>query len=394
MAKKKSRANGEDSVFKNTRNGKLIGWRGAITIGRYENGRLKRKEFTGKTQESVIKKMNDYKSKMINSSFSVDNSISLSQWYYEWLYTYKKNEYKPKSFERYDSFYKNYIKDTEIGLMKLSEIRTENIQRYINKLTLEKSPSLARSFNTRLKPCLSDAERRGYIEKNWCKLVILPKLEKKEEVEILSKEQQSIFIKEIENHKYEMLFLIALGTGLRLGELLGLKWSDIDFKNNTITVNRTIQRIKNQDTGKYELTEQTPKTKNSKGRIVPIPNDLVSKLIRYRDNQIKHISEIKDIYKDSNYVFCNELGIPLDDKLPGRNLKSILNKLNIKPVKFHALRHTYITRLFELNVPVKVISELVGHVDIQTTLNIYTHVNHDLKFEAADKLNGFFIDLK
>lgn len=137
MAKKKSRANGEGSVFKNTRNGKLIGWRGAITIGRDENGKLKRKEFTGKTQESVIKKMNDYKSKMVNSNFSVDNNISLSQWYYEWLYTYKKNEYKPKSFERYDSFYKNYIKDAEIGLMKLSEIRTENIQRYINKLTLE-----------------------------------------------------------------------------------------------------------------------------------------------------------------------------------------------------------------------------------------------------------------
>lgn len=274
--------------------------------------------------------------------------------------------------------------------MKLSEIRTENIQRYINKLTLEKSPSLARSFNTRLKPCLSDAERRGYIEKNWCKLVILPKVEKKEEVDILSKEQQAIFIKSIENHKYEMLFLIALGTGLRLGELLGLKWSDIDFKNNTVTVNRTIQRIKNQDTGKYELTEQTPKTKNSKGRIVPIPNDLVSKLITYREKQIKHISDIKDIYKDCNYVFCNELGVPLDDKLPGRNLKSILNKLSIEPVKFHALRHTYITRLFELNVPVKVISELVGHVDIQTTLNIYTHVNHDLKFDAANKLNSIF----
>src|SRR5699024_1422492 len=108
----------------------------------------------------------------------------------------------------------------------------------------------------------------------------------KKTIQILTQQQQKLFIEAIKGHKLEMLFLIALGTGLRLGELLGLKWSDIDFNTGVLTVNRTLSRVKNQTTGKYEIIEQTPKTKNS-NRTIPIPNDILIKLKEYRKNQNK-----------------------------------------------------------------------------------------------------------
>ncbi|HFL2458180.1 tyrosine-type recombinase/integrase [Clostridioides difficile] len=98
----------------------------------------------------------------------------------------------------------------------------------------------------------------------------------------------------------------------------------------------------------------------------------------------------EELYRNDNYVFCNKLGIPIDDKRPLRNLKSILNSLNIEPVKFHGIRKTYATRLFENDVHPKTVQFLIGHYDISITLNIYTQVMEDKKVEAVEKLDKIF----
>ena len=92
-----------------------------------------------------------------------------------------------------------------------------------------------------------------------------------------------------------------------------------------------------------------------------------------------------------NYVFCDKLGKPIDDKKPGRNLKSVLSSINIEPIKFHALRHTYATRLFELDIPPKTVQHLMGHADIETTMNIYTKVMPEQKLKAAERINDIFL---
>ncbi|MCC0700159.1 tyrosine-type recombinase/integrase [Clostridioides sp. ZZV15-6383] len=106
--------------------------------------------------------------------------------------------------------------------------------------------------------------------------------------------------------------------------------------------------------------------------------------------QNEDILKTGELYRNNNYVFCNELGIPIDDKRPLRNLKSILNSLNIEPIKFHGLRKTYATRLFENDVPPKTVQVLMGHYDISITLNIYTQVMEDKKVEAVEKLDKIF----
>ena len=384
------RANGEGTIVKNMRNGVQKGWRASITIGIGDNGKIKRKEFTGKTQQDVKKKLEEYKKEMLLGTISSDDKITVSEWYYTWLFDYRIKDLKPKSFEKYEGIYRNYIKDSELGKIKLKDLRATHIQRYYNKLQDTKPISTIKGINTRLKPCLGEAEKQGYIQKNYCKMVTLPKDNNKKTIQVLTQQQQKLFIEAIKGHKLEMLFLIALGTGLRLGELLGLKWSDIDFNTGILTVNRTLSRVKNQTTSKYEVIEQTPKTKNS-NRTIPIPNDILNKLKEHKKNQSKQRLFVGEGYINNNYVFTDDIGNPIDDKRPGRNLKSTLAKLSIEPIKFHALRHTYATRLFEANVPPKTVQVLMGHYDISITMDIYTHVMEDAKLEAIEKLNNIFV---
>ncbi|MCC3868937.1 tyrosine-type recombinase/integrase [Terrisporobacter mayombei] len=388
----KRRSNGEGSIVKNMRNGIQIGWRASITIGTDDKGKLVRKQFTGKTQQDVKNKLQEYKKQMLMGVLNEDK-LTVSDWFYSWLFDYRKQDLKPKSFQRYHGIYKNYIENTDFGNIKLNDLRTTHLQRHYKKLLDNGiTPTTIRQINTNLKTCLNEAERQGYIQKNWCKLVTLPKKEDNKEVKVFTKEEQEKFLEAIKGHELELLYIVALGTGLRIGEILGLKWSDIDFKNNELHVNRSLQKAAIYEDDKivrYEVQETTPKTKNSL-RTIPVPQNIIKKLRTHKNEQNELILLLQEEYNNKNYVFCNKLGRPIEDKRPGRNLKTILTSIGIEPIKFHALRHTYATRLFEAGIPPKTVQHLMGHSDIETTMNIYTHVMKEQKLEAVDKINSIF----
>ena len=388
----KRRSNGEGSIVKNMRNGIQIGWRASITIGTDDKGKLIRKQFTGKTQQDVKYKLQEYKKQMLMGVLNEDK-LTVSDWFYSWLFDYRKQDLKPKSFQRYHGIYKNYIENTDFGNIKLNDLRTTHLQRHYKKLLDNGvTPTTIRQINTNLKTCLNEAERQGYIQKNWYKLVTLPKKEDNKEVKVLTKQEQEKFLEAIKGHELELLYIVALGTGLRIGEILGLKWSDIDFKNNELHVNRSLQKAAIYEDDKivrYEVQETTPKTKNSL-RTIPVPQNIIKKLIAHKKEQNELILLLQEEYDNKNYVFCNKLGKPIEDKRPGRNLKTILTSISIEPIKFHALRHTYATRLFEAGIPPKTVQHLMGHSDIETTMNIYTHVMKEQKLEAIEKINNIF----
>ena len=388
----KRRSNGEGSIVKNMRNGIQIGWRASITIGTDDRGKLVRKQFTGKTQQDVKNKLQEYKKQMLMGVLN-ENKLTVSDWFYSWLFDYRKQDLKPKSFQRYHGIYKNYIENTDFGNIKLNDLRTTHLQRHYKKLLDNGvTPTTIRQINTNLKTCLNEAERQGYIQKNWCKLVTLPKKEDNKEVKVLTKQEQEKFLEAIKGHELELLYIVVLGTGLRIGEILGLKWPDIDFKNNELHVNRSLQKAaiyENDKIVRYEVQETTPKTKNSL-RTIPVPQNIIKKLRTHKKEQNELILLLQEEYDNKNYVFCNKLGKPIEDKRPGRNLKTILTSIGIEPIKFHALRHTYATRLFEAGIPPKTVQHLMGHSDIETTMNIYTHVMKEQKLEAVDKINSIF----
>ena len=182
----KRRSNGEGSIVKNMRNGIQVGWRASITIGTDDRGKLVRKQFTGKTQQDVKNKLQEYKKQMLMGVLNEDK-LTVSDWFYSWLFDYRKQDLKPKSFQRYHGIYKNYIENTDFGNIKLNDLRTTHLQRHYKKLLDNgTTPTTIRQINTNLKTCLNEAERQGYIQKNWCKLVTLPKKEDNKEVKVLN----------------------------------------------------------------------------------------------------------------------------------------------------------------------------------------------------------------
>lgn len=385
----KARANGEGSIGKYKG-----GWRARIMIGYKDDGKPNIKEFYGKTQKSVKEKLESYKRQHYLQNIYVDDTITVEQWFYTYMFDYKKGKVKDSTLERYESIYRLYILNSILGKVKLSKLNVTTLQRYYNFLLEKGVPnSTLKSINTHLKPCLSEAEKQDYIPKNYAKLVDIPKSNNKTNAtQVLTLNQQKIFVQNIKGHKLESLFLLALGTGLRLGEILGLKWSDIDFKNKLLTVNRSIRRVCEIDKNlkkTYKIIETTPKTKNSY-RTVPIPDDILIMLKKHKKSQELEIIKASDLYNHSDYVFCNQYGYLLDSKKPNRNLSSILKNLGIEPIKFHGLRKTYATRLFENNVQPKTVQALLGHSDIGITLNIYTEVMSEVKFDAVSKINDIF----
>ena len=186
-----------------------------------------------------------------------------------------------------------------------------------------------------------------------------------------------------------MLFVTALYSGLRQGELFALTWDDINFEKAYIDVNKTyryIADVSREGRSNGYSSIQTPKTSKSI-RKVPIPQFLVKMLLQYRNDQRLQKIKYADIYQDNNLVFCNKLGAYLVDSTVSRQYKIILKKNKIPVRKFHDMRHTFATRLFELGEEPKTVQELLGHSTVSITLNTYTHVLETVKQNAISKLD-------
>ena len=303
--KPKSKGNGQGTIYKMS-NGKF---RGQLTIGYNENGSPKRKSFTGKTKKEVSDKMKAFYVDNNRGLLPTDDKITLSKWFYTWLFTYRIHDLKPSSFERYEGLYRNYIESSSIGKIKLIDLRTHHIQAYYNSLVAEegKSPSTIKTINKCLKSCLNQALKEGYITKNYCTLITLPKGSEtsKETINIFTLEEQQTFMRECMNNKNGMLYILALGTGLRLGEILALKWTDINFKNNYIDINKAIKstyKIDSKGNREFQIIEQQPKTKNSI-RTVPLNNNLIELLQQHRKKQMIDRDSNIEIYFDKGLFF-------------------------------------------------------------------------------------------
>ena len=203
----------------------------------------------------------------------------------------------------------------------------------------------------------------------------------------------------------EMLFITALNTGMRQGELFALTWDDINFDNNYININKTYKYTTDVSREGRKHTRgiiQTPKTKNSIRR-VSIPSALSEQLKQYKLKQAEHRLALANLYYDNNLVFCTVYGKYLDSSNVRKKFNKVIDTININetdktkliaPRKFHDLRHTYATRLFELGEKAKTVQELLGHSNVSITLDIYTHVLEDMKLNAVSKLNDLYLTMR
>ena len=268
--------------------------------------------------------------------------------------------------------------------INVSKINNDMVNRFIREKS-EKgrldnkgglSPKTINDLVSLLNQILLYAQKKVYIS-GYVPDLIKPKQEQKE-LTVLTKNEQKELIRYLQQDtdKIKLGVLISLYTGIRLGELCALKWSDIDIPNGTLKIDKTIQRIKNTD--KYATTKTKviiDKPKSSKSvRTVPIPSFLHEKLWNQRNR-----------YWVNAYVLSGTY-MYVEPRIYQKHFKRVLKEANIKEVNYHALRHTYATRAIESGIDVKTLSEILGHSNVKFTLERYVHSSIELKKESVERL--------
>jgi len=372
------RGNGEGTIYQR-KNGT---WAGLLTLGRDENGRLKRMSFSGKSQKEVAAKIAQARAEMQQGIFVEPSKLTVGTWLDTWLKEYKKPALRQTVYESYAVIVRLHLKPTLGGIL-LQALRPEMVQHLYNeKAASGLSPATVRRIHQVLHGALKQAVRNQLVTRNVSECAILPKPQQQREIRALTQAEQQAFQAALKGERLAAAFVTLLGTGLRRGELLALTWKDIDLANATLTVRRGLVRTK--ETG---LTFQEPKTKTSQ-RTIPLPDEVVAALKAHRVRQAKEKLELGPAYEDSGLVFANELGKPIEPRNLDRTFYRVRKKAGLPAdVNLHALRHTYATRLLERGVSLKTIQKLLGHSKYDVTADIYSHVAPELAREAVAVLN-------
>lgn len=293
-------------------------------------------------------------------------------------YVHSKQSYlKESTYVRYLNLLDNHF-DSSIGDISIDALTNKDVQSYCDKLLKEKvSITVIKELVLLIKLSIKRYAKINSLQPLYVDLD-LPSVVKKKKIQILSRSDQKQIISYIlENDKYKYCgIFLTLMTGLRIGELCALKWTDIDLKKRIITVNKTLQRIcKKGHTSKITITE--PKTQNS-FREIPISNALYDFLV-----------SIKPTNRDTYFLTSST------KSTEPRNYRKIyltlLKHLKISSTTFHALRHTFATRLIENKVDIKTVSELLGHSSVNITISIYVHSEFNTKRKAVKTLDNLIL---
>ena len=317
------------------------------------------------------------------------NSLTLDKYLDQWL-EIVKSKLSNKTYSDYQQLFRLYVRPV-IGKKALSNIKPLNIQS-LYKGMQEKglSPKTIRYVHTTLSVALKQAVRWRMIIQNPCTAVELPKLQRKE-MQSLSPEDATRFIEAARQDRHGLIFILALTTGMRPEEYLGLQWKDIDFNRHSVTVQRVLCWHRNG--GGYYLDE--PKTAKSR-RAIPIPVSLIHDLIEHKRKQSEQRLKAGSKWKDQDLVFATSEGKPLQpNNLIKRHFKPVLRKAGLsESIRLYDLRHSCATLLLSEGENAKIVSERLGHSSIVLTLDTYSHVLPSMQRGASDKLEKLLFGSK
>lgn len=302
-----------------------------------------------------------------------------------WLAT-AKTTVRPKTYEQYGQIIRQHILPT-MGKMRLKDIRPNIIQELYNrKLAQGSSERTVLLIHCVIHRALHQAVMWGLMGWNPADAVVRPRLHRKE-MKVLTDTQVRNLLLAAKGSRYEVLFQIAVTTGLREGEILGLKWSDLDWKSRQLQIQRQVQRLKGKG-----IVFSEPKSAAGR-RMILLGKATVEKLREHMKLQDLERQFYGEDWKENGMVFPSSFGTPMDQCNLLKIFKRYLKKAGLPDIRFHDLRHTAATLMLQQGTNPKIVQERLGHSDISLTLNTYSHVLPSMQEEAAEKLDELLVML-
>ena len=369
MAKK--RGNGEGSIYRRT-DGRWVGQYLVHTAKgpkyRYLYGRTR-----AVVAEKLTKAMADRDSGLIFDA----GKMTVGEYLDRWLSDSVKGTVRVSTYERHEEIVRLHIKPSlgRVGLKKLTPAHVRGL--YSEKLDSGLAPATVRRIHSTLHKALSQAVSDGIVPRNAAH-VKAPR-PAPEEIRPLSEDEARAFLDAARQsgERFEALYVLAITTGLRRGELLGLRWDDTDLELGTLRVGRALVR----EGGRHTLGET--KTRRGRRQINLTPRT-VNALKAHRKNQLEGKMRLAVLYNDHGLIFASEVGTPLNpENLVKRSFKPLLKRASLPEIRFHDLRHTCATLLLGRGVHPKLVQELLGHATIAMTLDTYSHYLPSMGDQAA-----------
>jgi len=357
-------------------------WVAQVLLG-YEGGKARYKTSYARSEKDAVAKLNQAIAAVATGRHVPTQRVTLAQFVEEWLEQTVKPHRAPKTYRSYRQLYEHHLRES-IGRLDLKKLTHMHVQRLINeKAKAGYAPNTVDRIRATLRSALATAWKQGLVAENVAQRVSVPKKIKKDPT-FLQPEEAKRLIEAAGQTRFGNLIELALHTGMRIGEITGLRWSDVDFENEILRVRVQLQRVDS------KLVLRELKSDSSR-RSLRLTARALDALKREKAEQLLMRSVLGERFANQmDLVFLNAEGRPMDQKHVHKHLKSALSRAGLPDVSFHSLRHTAASLMLASEWSLQEVKDHLGHSSILLTSGTYAHLVDDAQREAAERLNKIF----
>ncbi len=378
MTKQRRAASGESSIHKDAAGR----WHGYVSMGLRPDGKRDRRHVSGTTRAAVVAKVRELEQKRdAGLADPTQTNMSVSEWLDHWLENVAVRKVRPRTWESYESIVRLHLKPG-LGHHRLQRLQPEHLEQHYSALA-DSGLSAATVLRVHrvLSRALKVALQRGRTGRNVAALVDPPAAGRADSASPLNADEARAVLSAAAAMRNGARWTVALALGLRQSEALGLRWSDVDLQVGRLTVRRGLHRVKGRG-----LVYEEPKADRSR-RTIALPKRLVEALQRHHTAQAQERLAGGTLWEHNDLVFAQANGRPIDRRADWKAWKALLQAAGVRDVRLHDGRHTAATLLLTAGVHPRVVMELLGHSQMRTTTDTYSHVLPALAQEAADRLD-------
>jgi integrase len=369
----KKRGNGEGSITK----GNDGRWMARYTVQTAKGP--KRKHIYGRTRQEVAEKLSKAVSDRVGGLVFDGDHETLEAYLRRWIDEVLRGTVKQSTLENYTYIARLHI-IPELGRVRLRALKSRDVRRhYREKLDVGLSPRTVQIIHTVLRKALQQAVRDDVLPRNVCDAVTAPRQTKKE-MQPLTPEQAKRLLENVREDRLRALYVLAITAGLREGELLVLRWEDVDLERELLQVRRQLTRTRD------GLSFTAPK--RGKARVVRLTDMAIAALKAHRATQNEERARAGSLWEETSLVFTSTIGTPVDvGNLTYLSFRPLLKRTNLPRIRFHDLRHTCATLLLSKGTHPKIVQEMLGHANISMTMDTYSHVLPDMQEKAVSAMD-------